>query len=45
MSRRCPRGTDYLDLRDALAGHEVCALGTEQVGQTGPDAAGTSGSV
>ncbi|UUU39885.1 hypothetical protein [Streptomyces sp. NBC_00162] len=31
------RGTDYLDLRDALAGHEVCSLGTEQVGQGGPD--------
>ncbi|MFA7765517.1 GDSL-type esterase/lipase family protein [Streptomyces sp. NRRL S-448] len=31
------RGTDYMDLRDALAGHEVCSLGTEQVGQGGPD--------
>jgi hypothetical protein len=31
------RGTDYLDLRDALAGHEVCSLGVGQVGQGGPD--------
>ncbi|MCX5194247.1 GDSL-type esterase/lipase family protein [Streptomyces sp. NBC_00249] len=31
------RGTDHLDVRDALAGHEVCAVGTEQVGQSGPD--------
>ncbi|OII60212.1 hypothetical protein BJP40_11105 [Streptomyces sp. CC53] len=33
------RGTEYLDLRDALAGHEVCAAGTTQVGASGPDAA------
>ncbi|MBT2451627.1 hypothetical protein J7F03_32130 [Streptomyces sp. ISL-43] len=31
------KGTDFMDLRDALAGHEVCALGTEQVDQGGPD--------
>ncbi|MFJ3925833.1 hypothetical protein [Streptomyces sp. NPDC090022] len=31
------RGTDFLDLRDALAGHEVCSLGVAQVGQAGPD--------
>lgn len=31
------KGTDFMDLRDALAGHEVCSLGTEQVGQGGPD--------
>lgn len=32
------KGTDFMDVRDALAGHEVCSLGTEQVGQGGPDA-------
>ncbi len=31
------RGTDYLDLRGALAGHEVCAAGTAQVPATGPE--------
>ncbi|QLE75636.1 hypothetical protein FGW37_32195 [Streptomyces rectiverticillatus] len=32
------RGADFLDLKDTMAGHEVCALGTTQVGATGPDA-------
>ncbi|MEW2035350.1 hypothetical protein AB0901_33215 [Streptomyces roseifaciens] len=32
------RGADFLDLKDTMAGHEVCALGTTQVGAAGPDA-------
>ncbi|WP_405016027.1 GDSL-type esterase/lipase family protein [Kitasatospora sp. NBC_00070] len=31
------KGADFLDLQDTLAGHEVCSLGTSQVGQGGPD--------
>ncbi|MGW4650378.1 GDSL-type esterase/lipase family protein [Kitasatospora sp. NPDC004289] len=32
------KGAEFLDLQETMSGHEVCSLGTTQVGQSGPDA-------